>query len=71
MGFSVNPGNHSFVVNRSPCDDGQGSRAFWDTLKADLLPAGLSNCKLIAAEQLGEAEGTHLDAAASEVQLHI
>ena len=27
MAFSVNPGDHSFVVNRSPCDDGQGSRA--------------------------------------------
>ena len=32
MGFSVNPGNHSFVVNRSSCDDGQRSRAFLDTL---------------------------------------
>ena len=37
----------------------------------DHYPSGLSNCTLIAAEQLGEAEATLLDAAASGVQLHI
>ena len=37
----------------------------------DHSPSGLNNCTLIAAEQLGEAEATHLDAAASEVLLHI